>query len=118
MVASGAAAIGVYKLAERLFASGSSSNKGDGSSGKVQRAAREPSKIYEEQKLVDEYMLFNYSSENEMILFDLGKYSNIKNCLDFPKKVALLCRDHCPEIFFSNVCWSHPLRLVWRHLTW
>ena len=103
MLASGAVAIGAYKLVEHLLAPNSSPEPNERTK-ETAKAQREPSKIYEEQKLVDEYMLFNYSSENEMILFDLGKYSNIKNCLDFPKKVALLCRDHCPEIFFSKVC--------------
>ena len=60
------------------------------------------SKIYEEKTLLDQYMLFNYAEPNELLLFDLKEYANVNNCFQFPKKVALLCRDHCPDLFFSE----------------
>ena len=59
--------------------------------------------IYEEKSLLDQYMMFNFSSDNEMLLFnDLGEYTNVNNCFEFPKRVALLCRDHCPDIFIYD----------------
>ena len=61
-----------------------------------------PSKIYEEKALVDQYLMFNYSDQQEMLLFDLNEYANVKNCFLFPKRVALLCKDYCPDIFFSD----------------
>lgn len=89
-VTSGVVAIGLYKLFGKLCAN-----------SQRREAKKVPSKIYEDQKLLEEYMLFNYSAENEMILFDMGKYENIRNCLQFPRNVALLCKDHCPDLFFG-----------------
>lgn len=61
------------------------------------------SKIYEEKALLDQYMLFNFSEQDEFLLFDeLKKLDSISKCLSFPKRVALLCRDHCPDIFFNG----------------
>jgi SAM-dependent methyltransferase len=61
------------------------------------------SKIYEEKALLDQYMVFNFATPEQFLLFnDLNEYENVKNCITFPKRVALLCRDHCPDIFFSE----------------
>lgn len=60
------------------------------------------SKIYEEKALLDQYMLFNFSEPEEILLFDLKEYSNITKCFQFPKRVALICRDYCPDLFFSD----------------
>ncbi|CAF0983893.1 unnamed protein product [Brachionus calyciflorus] len=70
----------------------------------------EQSKIYEEKALLDQYMLFNYADAKDFILFDLNEYSNVYNCVSFPRNVALLCRDHCPEIFFADQ--PHPRRAL------
>lgn len=63
---------------------------------------QEPSKIYEEKSLLDQYLLFNFASNEELVTFDLKENANIYNCSQFPKKVALLCLDHCPDILFSE----------------
>jgi len=72
-------------------------------------AAQEASKIYEDKALLDQYMMFNFSSDKEMLLFDnLAEHKDVTNCFLFPKRVALLCREHCPEIFFTDSASSHP----------
>lgn len=93
-VASGALSIAGYVLLKR-FLCNKSCNK--------LTSKQEQSKIYEEKALLDQYMLFNFSEPKEFLLFDLNEYSNIGNCLLFPRNVALLCRDHCPDIFFSDI---------------
>lgn len=61
------------------------------------------SKIYEEKSLLDQYMMFNFSDSNEMFLFgDLNECTDVTNCFLFPKRVALLFKDHCPDIFSSD----------------
>lgn len=87
-VTSSAATLGLYFLLRKLFATKSSKQT--------------QSKIYEEQALLDQYMLFNFSEPNELLLFDLNDQANINNCFLFPKRVALLCRDYCPDLFFSS----------------
>jgi hypothetical protein len=68
------------------------------------RKVQEQSKIYEEKELVDQYMLFNFAEGNELLMFeDLNEKSNVTNCFLFPKKVALLCQDYCPDIFSNQV---------------
>jgi hypothetical protein len=69
---------------------------------KLLHKKQEASQIYEEKALVDQYMLFNFGQPEEMLLFDLKENASIKNCFLFPKRVALLCRDYCPDIFFSE----------------
>ena len=65
----------------------------------------EPSKIYEERELLDQYMLFNYATGKDLLMFDLNELADVQNCFQFPKRVALLCREHCPDLFTSNqVC--------------
>ena len=63
---------------------------------------QEASKIYEEKSLLDQYMLFNFAELRDFLLFDLGNYSDVTNCILFPKRVALLCKDYCPDIFFAE----------------
>ena len=63
---------------------------------------QEASKIYEEKSLLDQYMLFNFAESRDFLLFDLGSYSDVTNCILFPKRVALLCKDYCPDIFFAD----------------
>jgi SAM-dependent methyltransferase len=63
----------------------------------------EASRIYEEKALLDQYMMFNFATPEQFILFnDLNEHENVRNCVLFPKRVALLCRDHCPDIFFNE----------------
>lgn len=88
--ASSAFTLAVYLLAKKLVCSASREKK------------QEQSKIYEEQTLLDQYMLFNFSEANDLLLFDLKEYANITNCFQFPKRVALLCREYCPDLFFSS----------------
>lgn len=88
---SGALSIAGYILLKRLLC-----NSG------CKKTKVEQSKIYEEKALLDQYMLFNYADAKDSILFDLDQYSNISNCVSFPRNVAHLCRDHCPEIFFAD----------------
>ena len=90
---SGVASIGGYLLLKNLY------NK---YKNRRNHSKQEASKIYEEKALLDQYMLFNFSEPYDMLLFDLHDYSNINNCFLFPKRIALLCRDRCPDIFFSN----------------
>ena len=63
---------------------------------------QEQSKIYEDKVLLDQYMMFNFCEGKEMLLFDLKNDVDIRNCFLFPKRVALLCKDFCPDIFFSG----------------
>ena len=66
------------------------------------KTVQEASKIYEEKELVDQYMMFNFCEGKDLLLFDLKNESDVKNCFLFPKRVALLCKDNCPDIFFSE----------------
>lgn len=63
---------------------------------------QQQSKIYEDKVLLDQYMMFNFCEGKEMLLFDLKNEADVRNCFLFPKRVALLCKDHCPEIFFTD----------------
>lgn len=90
-ITSGALSIAGYILLKRLLCK---------TNCKAKKA--EQSKIYEEKALLDQYMLFNFAEANQIILSDLNQYSNVYNCVLFPRNVALLCRDHCPEIFFAE----------------
>ena len=92
-VASSALTLSVYYLVKKLNAASCESRL---------VTKQEQSKIYEEKTLLDQYMLFNFSLPNELLLFDLKEDVNITNCFQFPKRVALLCRDHCPDLFFSS----------------
>ncbi len=95
---SGTISVTGYILLQRLLSRAASS--------KPTQAA---SKIYEEKALLDQYMMFNFSSDKEMLLFDnLGDQKDVTNCFLFPKRVALLCREHCPEIFFTDSASSRP----------
>jgi SAM-dependent methyltransferase len=70
---------------------------------KNRKPQAQQSKIYEDKSLLDQYMVFNFANPDQFILFDdLNEYQNINNCVLFPKRVALLCRDHCPDIFFDE----------------
>jgi hypothetical protein len=64
----------------------------------------EQSKIYEEKELLDQYMLFNYADGKDVFSFsDLSsEFADVRNCFLFPKKVALICREYCPDLFFSE----------------
>ena len=67
------------------------------------KTKQEQSKIYEEKELLDQYMLFNYADGKDFFSFsDLGEFTDVRNCFLFPKKVALLCREYCPDLFFSE----------------
>lgn len=88
-LASGAASIVGYIVIKSLL-------------DKKKPSKQEASKIYEEKSLLDQYMLFNFAEPSDFLLFDLKQYSDINNCMLFPKRVALLCRDYCPEIFFDT----------------
>jgi len=107
---SGTLSITGYIILKKLFFSEQSSNKNVNikkNDKKVEEGLQEASKIYEDKALLDQYMMFNFSSDKEMLLFDdLNENSDVKNCFLFPKRVALLCREHCPDIFFSDQ--SHP----------
>lgn len=87
-IASGTISVIVYSLIKKLFPKKSSN---------VQN-----SKIYEEKALVDQYMLFNFSEGKEFLSFDLNENSDVNNCFLFPKRIALLCRDYCPDLFQSD----------------
>ena len=63
---------------------------------------QEQSKIYEDKVLLDQYMLFNYCEGRDLLLFDLKSDADVNNCFLFPKRVALLCKDFCPDLFFSD----------------
>ena len=67
-----------------------------------QKQLQEASKIYEEKSLLDQYMLFNFAETRDFLLFDLGDYEKVTSCTLFPKRVALLCKDYCPNIFFAD----------------
>ena len=93
---SGAVSVGAYVLVQKYMCCNNSKQK------QTNEPKHEPSKIYEEKALLDQYMMFNFADENEFLLFDLGNLSDIKNCLNFPQKVGLLCREYCPDIFFYD----------------
>ena len=63
---------------------------------------QEQNEIYENNELLAQYVTFNYCDAKNFLLFDLKNDSNVTNCFLFPKRIALLCRDHCPDIFFSG----------------
>lgn len=88
---SGAISIASYIFLKRLLCCGQKNT-----------VKQEQSKIYEEKALLDQYMLFNYAEAKDFLLFDLKEYSNFQNCISFPRNVALLCRDYCPDIFFGE----------------
>ena len=69
----------------------------------------EQSKIYEEKALLDQYMMFNFSSDKEMFQFEnLGELSTVTNCFLFPQRVALLANEaNCPDIFTKKVVTTH-----------
>lgn len=92
-VASGAVSIAAYIFLKRMVCCKGSCEK---------KVKQEQSKIYEEKALLDQYMMFNFSDGKELLLFDLKDSANVNNCFLFPKRVALLARDHCPDIFFSE----------------
>jgi hypothetical protein len=97
-ITSGALSITGYILLKKLFFTQCPFHQ-----PKTNKKLQEQSKIYEEKELVDQYMLFNFAEGKELLMFDdLNEKSNVTNCFLFPKKVALLCRDYCPEIFFSD----------------
>ena len=86
-IASGTISVIAYALIKKLF-----SKKTD----------FKQSKIYEEKALVDQYMLFNFAEGKEFLSFDLNEKSDVNNCFLFPKNIALLCRDYCPDLFLNN----------------
>lgn len=95
-VVSGTLSVTGYLILKKLFCS-----------KQTEAVCQKQSDIYEQKSLLDQYMMFNFSSDKEMLLFDdLNENSDVTNCFLFPKRVALLCREHCPEIFFSDE--SHP----------
>lgn len=67
--------------------------------------ATEQSKIYEDKVLLDQYMMFNFSSDQEMFQFEnLGAQSNVTNCFLFPQRVAMLANEtNCPDLFAKKV---------------
>lgn len=89
-LAGGAFSLLAYALVKKL----------SGCAGKKQ--LQEASKIYEEKSLLDQYMLFNFAETRDFLLFDLGDYEKVTSCTLFPKRVALLCKDYCPNIFFAD----------------
>lgn len=89
-LASGTVSVIGYILLKKIF------------KGCEKKQQQEPSKIYEEKSLLDQYMLFNYAETPDFLLFDLKEFANVNNCVLFPKRVALLCRDYCPDIFFGD----------------
>lgn len=98
-ITSGALSVASYILIKKLFFTRCPFHQTSNTNKKVQ----EQSKIYEEKELVDQYMLFNFAEGRELLMFDdLNEKSNVTNCFLFPKRVALLCRDYCPDIFFSD----------------
>jgi hypothetical protein len=90
---SGALSVAGYILLKRLFSKAAT---------QIQQ-----SKIYEEKELVDQYMLFNFAEGHDLFLFDLNEKTNVTQCFLFPKRVALLCRDYCPDLFFSDEVFDH-----------
>jgi SAM-dependent methyltransferase len=88
-IASGTLTLASYLLIQKYFSSYPKKQKGN--------------KYYEEKAILDQYMVFNYAHADEFLTFDdLKDYENVRNCIQFPKNVALLCRDHCPDIFFDS----------------
>ena len=96
-VTSGAVSVLSYILLKKLLCK--HCKKSNVSSGK---STQEQSKIYEDKVLLDQYMMFNFCEGKDLLLFDLKGDSDVNNCFLFPKRVALLCRDYCPDIFFSD----------------
>lgn len=96
-LASGALSICGYILLKKLWHRGEKKEK--------EPQQQEASRIYEEKALLDQYMLFNFAEPEDFLLFDLEKYTDVKHSILFPKRIALLCKDYCPDIFFSEeVC--------------
>jgi hypothetical protein len=60
----------------------------------------EGSLLYEEKWMLDQYMGFHFSDKNFFLFPELEK--EMVPFLNFPKRIALACRDHCPEIFFND----------------
>lgn len=88
-LAGGAFSLLAYALVNKLLAK--------------KKTLQEASRIYEEKALLDQYMLFNFAEPRDFLLFDqLGQYADINNCALFPKRIALLCKDYCPDIFFAD----------------
>ena len=91
-LASGSLTLASYLLLQKAF-----------SRSRKRAANQEASKIYEDQALLDMYMVFNFADSKDLLLFDdLKQFENVQNCALFPKRVALLCRDFCPDIFFED----------------
>lgn len=89
---SGGVSIAGYVLLKKLFCNGCDKKKSD--------EVQQQSLIYEDKKLLDQYMMFNFSSDKEMLLFDdLNEHVNVTNCFLFPARVALLYKEHCPDLF-------------------
>ncbi|XP_060606889.1 uncharacterized protein LOC132759183 [Ruditapes philippinarum] len=55
-----------------------------------ERTRRQTDNVYESQKLLNEYLVFHYSSPSEILKYDFGP----KDSLDFPKRCAELCLKH------------------------
>ncbi|KAJ8309578.1 hypothetical protein KUTeg_014452 [Tegillarca granosa] len=50
--------------------------------------------VYESEKLLNEYLIFHYGSEDEILRFSFGP----KDSLNFPKRCADLCLKHCKDL--------------------
>ena len=54
--------------------------------------AREPSRYYETDRIVNQYMAFHYAEEKKYFKYDFGP----KDHLSFPLRCARLCIEHMP----------------------
>ena len=104
-VVSGTLSISGYILLRKLLCSGRKC--------KNVKTNQTQSKIYEEKSLLDQYMMFNFSDSNEIFLFDdLNECTDVTNCFLFPKRVALLFKEYCPDIFSSSQVFNYLIFIV------
>jgi hypothetical protein len=72
-----------------------------------ERTRRQTDNVYESQKLLNEYLVFHYSSPSEILKYDFGP----KDSLDFPKRCAELCLKH----FKVNVSSSKLVNISYHY---
>lgn len=58
------------------------------------RSRQQKDNVYESEKLLNEYLVFHYGSEDEILRFSFGP----KGSLNFPKRCADLCLKHCKDL--------------------
>ena len=104
-VSSGALAIGAYILLRRFL------KKTSRSSSIFRHASRHISMTMDEydddfedeKELINQSMVLHYADDlKELILFDLYEKTDITKCFSFPKKITLLCKHNCRDLFLSE----------------